>query len=150
MGRRASSGGTMQRLIAFLMMSSVVVALACATARAADPEWSAGIASVKITPEKPVALAGYASRTKPFEKVDQDLYARALALQEAQGNRAVLVTLDICILPAEVAEPVRVRIAQRQKLKPAAIILSFSHTHAGPAVSLSTETIAGQVNPNSA
>src|SRR5690349_14635195 len=54
-------------------------------AHAADTEWSAGIASVKITPEKPVRLAGYAARVKPFEKVDLDIYAKALALRDAQG-----------------------------------------------------------------
>jgi neutral ceramidase len=123
-----------------------------APARAAEPEWSAGVASVKITPPKPVALAGYASRTKPFEKVDQDLYARALALKDDKGHQAVLVTLDICILPADVAEPVRARIAERGKLVGlAAVILSVSHTHSGPAVSLNPDaTAAGVVNPNSA
>jgi hypothetical protein len=53
-------------------------------------EWKAGLATVKITPEKPVPMAGYASRTKPFEKVEQDIYAKALALEDRQGHRAVL------------------------------------------------------------
>jgi neutral ceramidase len=108
-------------------------------ASAADAEWSAGAASVKITPEKPVVLAGYASRIEPFEKVDQDLYARAIALKDANGHRAVLVTLDICILPADVAEPVRKRIAENGKLEPANVLLCVSHTHSGPAVSLAPE-----------
>src|SRR5258708_6400930 len=63
-----------------------------------EPEWSAGAASVKITPEKPVPLAGYAFRTKPHEKVDQDIFAKVLALKDRQGNRAVLVTFDGCVL----------------------------------------------------
>ena len=109
---------------------------------AAEAEWSAGAASVKITPEKPVALAGYAARTKPFEKIDQDLYARAMSLKDVQGRRAVLVTLDICILPADVAEPVRARIAEKAHLQPAAVLLCVSHTHSGPAVSLAPETAA--------
>src|SRR5258706_9833944 len=112
-------------------------------ASAAEPEWSAGVASVKITPPKPVALAGYASRTKPFDKVDQDLYARALALKDDKGHQAVLITLDICILPANVAEPVRARIAERGKLEPAAWTLSVSHTHSGPAVSLNQDAAGG-------
>src|SRR5438034_421686 len=72
-------------------------------------EWSAGVASVKITPDKPILLAGYASRTKPFEKVDQDIYAKALALADSKGHRAVLVTLDLCTLPRDVAEGMRSR-----------------------------------------
>src|SRR5258706_11627540 len=135
------------------LLVSVAVLLVfgfAAVSRAADAEWSAGVASVKITPPKPVALAGYASRTKPFDKVDQDLYARALALKDDKGHQAVLITLDIGILPADVAEPVRARIAERGKLEPAAVILSVSHTHSGPAVSLNTDAAAGVVNPNSA
>src|SRR5947207_2545681 len=92
------------------------------TARAADDAWMMGVAGVKITPEKPVVLAGYAARTKPFEKVTQDIYAKALALQDAAGQRAVLVTFDICILPADVASQMRERIAQQSKLDPAAIL----------------------------
>ena len=32
----------------------------------ADSEWSAGVASAKITPTKPVLLAGFGARTKPM------------------------------------------------------------------------------------
>jgi hypothetical protein len=32
----------------------------------AGPGWKAGLAQVDITPERPVFLAGYASRNKPF------------------------------------------------------------------------------------
>src|SRR6516164_11261775 len=77
-----------------------------APAAAADPDWKVGLAEVKITPERPVFLAGYASRNKPFEKVAADLYAKALALEDRDGHVAVLVTTDLIGLPAEIAEPV--------------------------------------------
>src|SRR5262249_31017463 len=35
-------------------------------APAAEPDWKVGLARVKITPERPVFMAGYASRNKPF------------------------------------------------------------------------------------
>src|SRR5689334_15431695 len=103
---------------------------------AADAEWSAGVASVKITPEKPVRLAGYASRVKPFEKVDLDIYARALALKDGQEHAGVIVTMDLCTIPTEVTDQVRARIIERTHLEPAGIILNLSHTHSGPGVSL--------------
>ena len=109
---------------------------------------------MKITPEKPVVLAGYAARTKPHESVDLDLYAKALAFRDRGGNRAVLVTMDLCILPRDVAEPVRARIAERAKLDPAAVVLSVSHSHSAPAVSLAAAPAAGPgtrpVNPSPA
>src|SRR6476660_4491907 len=83
---------------------------------AAEMEWKAGLATVKITPEKPVPMAGYASRTKPFEKVEQDIYAKALALEDRQGHRAVLVTSDLLSLSRAIAEPVCERIQQTTKL----------------------------------
>src|SRR5436190_8370380 len=100
----------------------------------AEADWNVGVGSVKITPEKPVLLAGYAARTKPFEKVTQDIYAKAVAFQDAAGARAVLVTVDLCIIPADVATQIRERIAQKGKLDAAAVLLNLSHTHSGPAV----------------
>lgn len=134
------------------LLPLLILLLVALPTRAADPEWSAGVASVKITPDKPVVLAGYASRTKPFEKVDLDLYAKAIALRDAAGHRAVLVTMDLCIIPTEVTDQIRARLVEHEKLEPAAIILSLSHTHSGPAVSLKPDTAGptGQPNPNAA
>lgn len=109
-------------------------------ARAADDTgWKAGVSSVRITPDRPVMLAGYAARTRPFDKVDLDLYARALAIEDADKNRAVLIALDLCILPPDVADGIRQRITEKTRIDAAGIVLSLSHTHSGPAVSLQTE-----------
>ena len=35
--------------------------------------WKAGIAVVKITPDVPLQMSGYASRTKPYEGIVQNL-----------------------------------------------------------------------------
>src|SRR5712691_6317213 len=84
---------------------------------AAEPEWKIGLARVKITPEQPLYLAGYASRTRPFEKVTADLYAKALALEDREGHLGVLVTTDLIGLAAAVAEPVCERITAKTGLK---------------------------------
>ena len=52
----------------------------------AEGDWKVGLAQIKITPEQPVFLAGYASRNKPFEKITADLYAKALALEDRDGS----------------------------------------------------------------
>src|SRR2546426_734582 len=75
--------------------------------------WKAGLAKVVITPERPVWMAGYASRNKPSEGKIQDLYAKALALEDAQGNRVVLVTSDLIGFPRAIAEAIADRV-QRQ------------------------------------
>ena len=105
-------------------------------AGAAEPDWKVGLARVKITPERPVFQAGYASRNKPFEKVTSDLNAKALALEDRDGHLAVLVTTDLIGLQAAVAEPVCQRLAAKSGLKREQILLSSSHTHTGPTLSL--------------
>src|SRR5271166_6978878 len=70
--------------------------------RAADSpgtSWKAGAAAVKITPEKMMWMAGYATRTKPAEGVAQDLFAKALVLEDATGKRLVIVTFDLVGIP---------------------------------------------------
>ena len=98
--------------------------------------WKAGVAVVKITPPKPVVMSGYASRTKPFERVEVDLFAKALALEDAQGRRAVVITMDLIGLSATIAEPVCQRISEKTGLKREQILLNFAHNHAGPQLSL--------------
>src|SRR5262249_52384223 len=98
---------------------------------AADPEWKVGIAQVKITPEKPVFLSGYGGRNKPFEKVETDLYAKAMVLQDRNGQRVVLVTTDLLGFPAAVAEPICDRIREKTGLKREEVLLNSSHTHTG-------------------
>lgn len=133
-------------------IGNIIVALAglvffCGgEASAAAGEWWAGFAAVKITPQKPVPLAGYAARVKPFTSVDQDIEAKALALKDAQGNRAVLVTVDLCIVPRDVGEQVRKRIAEAGHLDPAAVLLNVAHSHSAPAVALAPSTQPDEVN----
>src|SRR5262245_49670753 len=104
-----------QDRMARIAASLVGLAVLCSgrSAPAADPEWKVGLAEVKITPERPVAMAGYASRTKPFEKVATDLYVKALVLEDRDGRRAVLVTSDLIGFPAAVAEPICERIGAK-------------------------------------
>src|SRR5579872_7105286 len=107
----ASNGG---RWVGVVLLAAVTGASA---ARAADADWKVGLARVKITPERPVFLAGYASRYKPFDGVAADLYAKALALEDADGHLAVLVTTDLIGLTTPVAEPVCERLARQVGLK---------------------------------
>src|SRR5947208_12004988 len=55
--------------------------------------WKAGVAKAVITPEKAVWLAGYGSKRPPDGKL-HDLWMKALALEDAEGHRVVLITSD--------------------------------------------------------
>src|SRR5262245_244774 len=88
------------------LVSACLLTVASSSISAAELEWKAGLAQIKITPEQPVLMSGYAARKKPFEKVATDLYVKALVLEDGEGHRAVLVTSDLLGFPANVAEPI--------------------------------------------
>lgn len=102
-----------------------------------EPGWTVGLAAADITPGEPVFLAGYASRDRAHEGVAAPLHAKALALRDAGGRRAVILTTDLIGLTAEVAGPICERIAAATGIGRADILLSASHTHTGPMLTLS-------------
>jgi hypothetical protein len=105
------------------------------TKKAATPlplDWKAGLATAKITPDTLMWMAGYAARKKPAEGTLQDLYAKALALEDDAEHRVVIVTLDLIGVRTSVRESVEKQVAEQYKLPPAALLLNASHTHCGP------------------
>ncbi|TDB63449.1 neutral/alkaline non-lysosomal ceramidase N-terminal domain-containing protein [Arundinibacter roseus] len=94
--------------------------------------WKAGVAKVNITPKSPVWMAGYASRTRPSEGALHDLWAKAVALEDENGNRAVLVTTDLLGIPGSASNRVRGELQRKLGLSKAQILLNSSHTHSGP------------------
>lgn len=100
---------------------------------AADkPEWKAGTARAKITPEKPLWMAGYSARTQPAEGTLHDLWVKALSLQDPAGHRVVLVTLDLIGLPANMYDKICGELESRCGLERRQVMLNASHTHSGP------------------
>ncbi|HNT87658.1 MAG TPA: neutral/alkaline non-lysosomal ceramidase N-terminal domain-containing protein [Candidatus Hydrogenedentes bacterium] len=101
---------------------------------AADGVWMAGVARADITPQEPMWLAGYAARDREAEGALHPLWIKALALRDAAGNQAVLVTADILGFPKAMSDRIRDRLRDRLGLERAAIILNASHTHSGPVI----------------
>jgi hypothetical protein len=100
----------------------------------AQDGWKAGAARVNITPKVKMWLSGYGARTKPAEGKLTDLWARALALEDPAGKRAVLVTMDLVGIDRTLAAEVCAELKRKHDLPREAIILSVSHTHTGPVV----------------
>ncbi|CAA9289389.1 MAG: hypothetical protein AVDCRST_MAG77-4530 [uncultured Chloroflexi bacterium] len=93
----------------------------------------AGVARVCITPPVGTWQGGYGARTRPAEGIHDDLYARALVLEEeTTGRRSALVSLDIVSLPHELSDSARRAAAELSGIDAAHITLCCSHTHGGP------------------
>lgn len=108
-----------------LMMSSPV---------AQAEQWKAGVARAVTTPTAHMWMAGYASRNRPAEGKFNDLWAKALVLEDASGKRAVLITLDLCGIGKTLSDRIRDRLQSDYKLGREAIAISCSHSHSGPMV----------------
>jgi len=115
-----------------------LLALACSCAgriggvAAAETPWKVGIARAKITPAGPLHMAGYVSRQEPADRVTSDLFAKALALEDDTGHRALIITADLIGFRAVVADPLCEKLMRATGLTRAQILLNASHTHCGP------------------
>jgi Neutral/alkaline non-lysosomal ceramidase, N-terminal len=103
----------------------------------------AGASRIDVTPEQPVVLAGYASRTNLSEGVHDPLSARALAFEQ-DGRRLVLVSLDNLGFYNDTAQPLRQAILEKCHLEPSALFLCAIHTHSAPLLTLN----AAKGHPN--
>ena len=96
--------------------------------------WKAGVARVMVTPREPIFMKGYGSRTKPSEGVRQDLYVKALALQDETGATSVLVTSDLHSYTRRMSDTIADAVKTKYAVARERLILNASHTHGGPAI----------------
>ena len=110
----------------------LVYCLAGTEMLAAEALWKAGVAKANITPTESLWLAGYGARTKPAEGKVMELWIKALALEDARGHRAVILTSDTLGIPQSIYRNVCAELKAKFALEPEQVMLSASHTHCGP------------------
>ncbi len=111
-----------------------VIALFSTLQQVAASDWKAGVAKVKITPEKPMWMMGYASRNKPATGTMTELWARALALEDSRGTRSLLITMEVSNTYRDLSNRVCGQLATKHQLPRESIALCATHTHSGPVV----------------
>jgi hypothetical protein len=96
-----------------------------------------GIAEVNYTPAIGLKLVGnyrgddYASRG-----VHDSLYAKALVASDGKGQKVAVLTIDICLIPAESVEFMRSCISSQTDIKPENVMIMATHSHSGPPAGL--------------
>lgn len=100
----------------------------------ADAGWQAGVATANITPAHSMWMSGYGGRDHPSEGKLTDLWAKALVLQDGDGDRVVSVTLDLVGIDRPTELAIRTRIESDYGIPLANSALLCSHTHTGPVV----------------
>ena len=92
-----------------------------------------GIAEVDYTPSVGLDLVGnyrgddYASRG-----IHDPLYARAIVASDANGEKAAILSLDICNIGKDAVNMMREYISSEIDINPANIMIHATHTHSGP------------------
>jgi len=97
-----------------------------------------GVARTDITPEKPVTMAGYASRKDLSTGVHDPLSTRVMVF--ASGDESlVLVSVDLIGFYSGTADFLRTALLDEFDLEPSQLFLSAIHTHAGPGLGTDKE-----------
>ena len=97
-------------------------------------QWKAGVAKVNITPTAPMPMAGFASRTHNSEGKLHDIWVKVLAIEDAKGKKAIMLSSDLLGFPKIVSDKIRDRIKASYGLSRDQILLNSSHTHSGPVI----------------
>ena len=119
-------------IISSIFFSSLVLA-------APGENFSAGTAKVKITPEKPIPMAGYHSRSEPFKGVHDDLFARAVVFSDG-SNKAAIISADVIWFPEAAWEKITDGILKATGIRREYVMLCATHTHGGPTTLVSDDS----------
>ena len=119
-----------------LVLIAVLMAGVVGQSRAA--ELHVGGATVSITPDRPVALAGQ-MHTRVAKGVESPVTATALALESRDGDKsldtAILVSCDLVAIDAAVLDLTRRMVKDRlPDLDVRKLVLNATHTHTAPVV----------------
>ncbi len=94
----------------------------------------AGASRVNITPFLGGPMAGYSARNRGSESIHDELYAKALVLDDGRTSVG-LITTDLIGIDREFSEQIRGLVEERVGIPPDRVWMCGSHTHFGPAVS---------------
>jgi neutral ceramidase len=115
----------------FPAVAAVIFALLLPVS-AAESTWKAGTATADITPTQAQWMAGYGGRTRPADGALHPLFIKVLALEDAKGHRAIVLSSDLLGIPQSIYDNTCATLKQRFGLERAQIMLNASHSHCTP------------------
>lgn len=96
----------------------------------------AGFARVAITPGQDLSVFGYDFRQRHLQPgnrgVLHPLHVQTLVVEDSNYEKLVLASLDVAVIPTEIARRWRAEIAEALEMPAANVILSATHTHSAP------------------
>lgn len=120
--------------VMFALVSTLAGNIFAASEQTPANLWKVGLAKADITPAQSLWLGGYAMRDHPAEGAIHPLWIKAMALQDKNGHRAIIITSDILGYPKNLSDRIRDRLRESLGLERADILLNASHTHSAPVI----------------
>jgi hypothetical protein len=92
-----------------------------------------GCSKVDITPPIGVWLSGYGARNKPSDGIIDELYSKALVLDDGQ-NKMAIVSVDLLWVPIKITNEIRKKVKEKIGIPEKNILICATHTHFGPKI----------------
>jgi putative membrane-bound dehydrogenase-like protein len=120
------------KCLRFVAVAFLTVLPGMLSAQDPEKEWQVGASKADITPDMPVRLSGYGSRTQPTSDIDDRLFARAMCFKHGQQKPLILVSLDAIGLSASLTDRIHAKLKELYSLERKQVVLCTSHSHTGP------------------
>jgi putative membrane-bound dehydrogenase-like protein len=105
-----------------------------------------GAARVNITPSQPIRLSGYLNRNRETSKVDQPIWAKALAIGGSSdtADTSILLSVDNLGVSDTIVSAVADRLRTAHGIRRERFALASSHTHSAPCLTGVAPNIFGK------
>jgi len=90
-----------------------------------------GASQINITPDIPIPMSGYGSRTTPFTGIHDELFASALYFRSPETS-LLLITADLIGFNMQFVDETREMISARIGIPTENIMITAVHNHGGP------------------
>ncbi|HEY0550403.1 MAG TPA: hypothetical protein VGF13_12445 [Verrucomicrobiae bacterium] len=108
----------------------LAIMVSCPLVVTVGAEFRIGAATVRITPDQPMPMAGYYG-VRLSTNTHDELLAKAIVLDDGR-TKAALVVCDLISLPRAVVAQAREIIAPTTSVPGANVMISATHSHTGP------------------
>jgi hypothetical protein len=119
------------RALLILLTFSLCIFAGCKTTSDELPGLLAGVSKVNITPDTPIPMSGYRSRTDPFEGVHDSIFSRAVVFSDGT-NKAAIISSEIIGFSDSFWKETSDLIMQETGIPKENILLTAVHNHSGP------------------
>ncbi|MFZ4102822.1 MAG: neutral/alkaline non-lysosomal ceramidase N-terminal domain-containing protein, partial [Sphingobacterium thalpophilum] len=115
------------------VLSIILIVFICFTENLAA-QIKVGVAETVITPPNPIGvkMAGYDRGSNTSTGVHDDLFARSLVVEAADGTSSAMITVAVVNMSELVMDEIRAGVNKETGIPFKNVIVSSTHTHSGP------------------